>query len=140
MSRLVACEDRTQPSPLSAPPSAIRSFGPNLSISQPCAGESQVCSTIRIENVIWIAGSVAPVVVWKDLVNRVQTYCGEEIAIMAIRPSRSWIQRVVETDAMAHSKRFGSAKTRKRRASRAGQRTRPGFGIIKTTGGRGLFD
>src|SRR5690349_7556605 len=119
MSRLVACEDSTQPSPLSAAPSAISSCGPNLSISQPCAGDSQVCSTIRIENVIWIAGSDAPVVLWKDLVNRVQTYCGEEIAIMAIRPSKSWIQRVFETDAIARSNGSKSAKTRKGRANRA---------------------
>ena len=43
-----------------------------MSISQPCAGEKKVCRTISNENVIWMAGSVAPVVVWVDVSSGVE--------------------------------------------------------------------
>jgi hypothetical protein len=62
---------------------------PKRSISQPCAGEKKVCSTMSKEKVNWMAVRPAPVVVWKGLRKSVQTYCGLEIAIMAIRPSPS---------------------------------------------------
>ena len=65
-------------------------------MSQPCAGEKNVCRTINSEKVIWIAGRPAPVVVWNGLVNNVQVYCGLEIAIMTMSPSNSCIQRVFE--------------------------------------------
>src|SRR6185312_325629 len=90
---LLACADSTQPNPESAQP-AITSFcGPKRSTSQPCSGDSQVCSTIRIEMVTWMAARLPPVAVWNGFTNRVQTYCGLEIAIMATSPRVSWIQR-----------------------------------------------
>src|SRR5215813_3719936 len=58
-------------------------------MSQPCSGASHVCSTISTEKVIWMAGSVAPVAAWNGATNRVHTYCGLEIDIMAIRPRAS---------------------------------------------------
>ena len=44
--------------------------------------------------VTWIAAAEAPSAVPSGLVNSAQTYCGLEIAIMQISPSKSWIQRV----------------------------------------------
>ena len=48
-----------------------------------------------------MAGSVVPRPSWNDLMKSVQTYCGLEIYIIAIRPSTSWIQRVDEADGIA---------------------------------------
>ena len=41
------------------------------------------------ENVIWISAKVVPSRWFSGPVNKVHTYCGLEIAIMAITPSRS---------------------------------------------------
>src|SRR5258706_3488878 len=43
------------------------------------------------ENVTWIAGSAAPVAAWNGATKSVQTYCGLEIDIIAIKPRPSWI-------------------------------------------------
>src|SRR5258708_5961340 len=86
-------EDAIHPSPLNMQPSVIRKRAPKRSISQPWNGERKVCNTISNENVIWIAGSAPPVAVWNGLTNRVHTYCGLEIAIIATRPRPNWAQR-----------------------------------------------
>ena len=85
------------PAPRTAPPARSRpdqSFGPNRSTSQPWSGEKNVCSTIRRENVTCSAAGVTSSAAPRGLVNSAQTYCGLEIAIMQIRPSPSWTQRV----------------------------------------------
>src|SRR5665213_2888307 len=51
------------------------------------------------ENVTWISASVVPMAWVNGPVNSVQTYCGLEIAIMAISPRTSWSQRLVDVDA-----------------------------------------
>src|SRR5207253_4972306 len=79
----------------------MRNFGPKRSTSQPCSGASQVWSTIRTENVIWIAGRLAPVAAWNGATNKVQTYCGLEIDIMAINPRASWTHLVAGKAAAA---------------------------------------
>ncbi len=49
------------------------------------------------ENVTWIAGSAAPVAAWNGATKSVQTYCGLEIDIIAIKPRPSWIHLVAGT-------------------------------------------
>ena len=74
---------------MSKPPVAISRRGPKRSTSQPWNGEKNVCNTISRENVTWIAAGAASNAVPRGWVNRVQTYCGLEIAIMQISPSTS---------------------------------------------------
>ena len=38
---------------------------------------------------------IEPVVFWNDGTNSVQTYCGPEIVIITMKPSKSWIQRTL---------------------------------------------
>src|SRR5580698_10633634 len=90
-------DEVTQPRPLRTQPSVIRKRAPKRSISQPWNGDNQVCSTISSENVTWIAGNDPLVAFCNGLTKSVHTYCGEEMAIIATRPSTNWSQR----DAMA---------------------------------------
>jgi hypothetical protein len=71
----------------------MSNLGPNLSTSQPCTGEQNVCSTISSENVTWSEAGAAPSACPSGLVNNVQTYCGLAIAIMQITPSNNWTHR-----------------------------------------------
>jgi hypothetical protein len=84
--RLPACEAQTQLRPASRAPIVIRRRGPKRSTRLPWNGEKKVCSTIRIENVICNPESGTPNLAASGLVNRVQTYCGLEIAIMQTSP------------------------------------------------------
>src|SRR5258707_14560809 len=63
------------------------------SMRKPCNGDSHVCRTIRMEKVTWISARLPPVAVCSGLTNRVQTYCGLEIAIMATTPNANCSQR-----------------------------------------------
>ncbi|MNS96853.1 hypothetical protein D3C86_1092040 [compost metagenome] len=84
----------THDSPASTVPAAISRRGPKRSIIAPWNGEKNVCSTISSENVTCNSESGTPSLAASGLVNRVQTYCGLEIAIMQTRPSNSCSQRV----------------------------------------------
>lgn len=53
----------------------------------PCAGEKKVCRTINSEKVTWISASETRSFSVNGPVNSAQTYCGLEIAIIAIMPS-----------------------------------------------------
>src|SRR5690606_13582980 len=63
--------------------------GPNLSTRKPWHGERKVCATIKMAKVTCTSGKVALREVVSSVVNSAQTYCGLEIAIMAITPNRS---------------------------------------------------
>src|SRR5262249_21388287 len=95
-SSVVILDESTQPNPDMIVPSAIRNRGPNLSTKNPCTGEEKVCRMITSEMVNWIAGRAAPVVVWNGLTNSVQTYCGLEIVIIAMKPNSNCSQRLDE--------------------------------------------
>ncbi|GAC1346023.1 MAG: hypothetical protein NVSMB18_27070 [Acetobacteraceae bacterium] len=49
---------------------------------------------MRMLNVTWIAAGPAPSEALSGLANSVHTYCGLEMAIMQMSPSRSWTHRV----------------------------------------------
>jgi hypothetical protein len=85
----VARAASTQLRPVSAPPAESSRRGPKRSTSNPWHGERNVCTTIRIEKVIWIDVRLACSDPISGCVNSVQTYCGLEITTMQTRPRSS---------------------------------------------------
>src|SRR6185437_9323643 len=75
-------------------PIEIRSFGPKRSTRNAWNGEKKVCRMMSSEKVNCSSASVVPSFWLSGPVDSVQTYCGLEIAIIAIKPSTSCIQRV----------------------------------------------
>src|ERR1700728_2842160 len=67
--------------------------GPKRSTRYACSGEHQVCRMMSSENVHCNSASVVPSFWLSGPVNKVHTYCGDEIAIMAIKPRTNWHQR-----------------------------------------------
>src|SRR5215469_14291079 len=79
-------------------PMEISSLGPKRSTRNAWNGEKKVCRMMSSENVNCNSASVVPSFWLSGPVNSVQTYCGLEIAIIAINPSTSCTHRVDATD------------------------------------------
>ena len=87
IARLETWAARIQLNPVISTPNESSSLGPKRSTSTPCHGERNVCTTIRIENVICSSGSVERSPEVSGCVNSAQTYCGLEITIIQMTPS-----------------------------------------------------
>src|SRR6185437_341465 len=83
----------TQERPARMPPASTTGRGPNLSISQPSTGTSQVSQSTKIENATWIAAFDQPNFSDIGLTNSVQPYCRLATIAMQTIPMTSCAQR-----------------------------------------------